>query len=84
MLININPTTEQEVADAQQAFSSETQATVAKTVSLLEWLQTRWEQMVKHDRYRSLVPAIKAGLDNLCKWYKELDASDAHVVCHSM
>jgi len=83
-LCQSNPTTEQEVADAQQIFSSETQATVTKTVGLLEWLQTRWEQMARHERYRSLAPAIRAGLDNLGKWYKALDASDAHVICHSM
>jgi hypothetical protein len=75
--------TEQEVAKAQHDFSSETEATVTKAVSTLEWLQTRWEQMAKHRRYRSLAPAIRAGLDNLCKWYKELDASDAYVICHS-
>src|SRR5215471_18313639 len=46
-------------------------------------LQTRWEQMAKHERYRSLAPAIRAGLDNLRKWYKELDVSDAYLLCHS-
>jgi hypothetical protein len=51
---------------------------------MLEWLQTRWEQMAKHERYRSLAPAIRAGLDSLGKWYKELDASDAYIICHGM
>jgi hypothetical protein len=77
------PTMEQEIADVQHAFSSEGESTVAKAVLVLEWLQTRWEQMAEHERYRSLAPAIRAGLDNLGKWYKELDVSDAYVVCHS-
>ena len=77
------PTMEQEIADVQHAFSSEGESTAAKAVFVLEWLQTRWEQMAKHERYRSLAPAIRAGLDNLGKWYRELDVSDAYVVCHS-
>lgn len=76
-------TMEQEVTEAQHIFSSETEATVTKAVGLLEWLQTRWEQMAEHERYQSLAPAIRAGLGNLCKWYKELDVSDAYVICHS-
>ena len=76
-------TMEQEITEAQHDFSSEGEATVTRAVATLEWLQTRWEQMAKHDRYRSLAPAIRAGLDNLGKWYKALDASDAYIVCHS-
>lgn len=76
-------TTEQGVAEIQHVSSSETEATVTRAVVTLEWLQTCWEQMAEHGRYRSLEPAIRAGLDNLCKWYKELDASDVYVVCHS-
>jgi hypothetical protein len=77
------PTMEQDVTKAQHSFSSETKATVAKAIPTLEWLQTRWEQMAKHGRYRSLAPAIRAGLANLLKWYRELDASDAYAICHS-
>jgi hypothetical protein len=73
----------QEITETQHAFSSETEATVTRAVAMLEWLQTRWEQMAKHNRYRSLAPAIRAGLNNLGKWYKALDASDAYIVCHS-
>jgi hypothetical protein len=79
----IRPFTEQEVTAAQHVFSSETEATVAKAVPILELLQTRWEQMVKHERYRSLAPAIRAGLDSLRKWYNELDVSDAYIICLS-
>jgi hypothetical protein len=75
---------EQEVTEAQHVFSSETEATVARAVPMLEWLlQTRWEQMAEHERYRPLAPAIRVGLDNLRKWYKELDISDAYIICHS-
>jgi hypothetical protein len=74
---------EQEITEVQHDFSSETEATVTRAVAMLEWLQTRWEQMAKIERYHSLEPAIKAGLDSLCKWYKELDASDAYIICHS-
>jgi hypothetical protein len=77
------PTMEQEVTEAQHAFSSESEPTVTRAISTLEWLQIRWEQMAKHERYRSLAPAITVGLDSLCKWYKELDASDAYIICHS-
>ena len=55
----------------------------ARLVVYLEWLLTRWEQMAEHGRYRSLAPAIRAGLVNLRKWYRELDTSDAYVICHS-
>ena len=74
---------EQEVTGTQHAFSSETEATLATAIPILEWLQTRWEQMAGHGRYRSLAPAIRAGLDSLCKCYKNLDLSDAYVICHS-
>ena len=74
---------EQEVTKTQHAFSSETEATLATAIPTLEWLQTRWEQMAEHGRYRSLAPAIRAGLVNLRKWYRELDTSDAYVICHS-
>jgi hypothetical protein len=79
----LHVTTEQEATEAQLAFMSETEATVAKTMGILELLQTRWEQMAKLERFQPLAPAIGAGLDSLCKWYKELDASDAYIICHS-
>jgi hypothetical protein len=41
---------EQEVTGTQHAFSSETEATLATAIPILEWLQTRWEQMAGHGR----------------------------------
>jgi hypothetical protein len=75
--------TEQKVACVQQTFSSETESTVPKAIAMLEWLQTRWEEMAEDTRYQALAPAIKAGLSNLRKWYRALDASDAYVICQS-
>ena len=74
---------EQEITGTQHVFSNDTESTVTRAISILEWLQTRWEQMARLDRYRSLVPAIKAGLTSLLKCYKDLDLSDAYVICHS-
>jgi hypothetical protein len=79
----LSPIMEQEITGTQHNFSSDTESTVTRAISILEWLQTRWEQMTRLDRYRSLAPAIKAGLTSLCKCYKDLDLSDAYVICHS-
>ena len=37
--------------------------------------------MAKKPRYAQIIPALKAGLDNLRKWYRILDDSSIFFIC---
>jgi hypothetical protein len=52
-----------------QSFSSATQPTVYRAFPILESMMQKWERMVENPKYAQIVPALKAGLENLCKWY---------------
>lgn len=73
----------QEPANAQQAFSSETDPCVWKTFPLLEFLQSSWENMAKTPKFAALKPALTKGLASLNKYYKLSDNADANIVCLS-
>ena len=44
-------------------------------------MQQKWEHMVKNPKYAQIVPALKAGLENLRKWYRILDNSSIYFIC---
>ncbi len=37
--------------------------------------------MVKNSKYVQIVPALNAGLSNLCKWYCSLNNSSIYFIC---
>jgi hypothetical protein len=44
-------------------------------------MQQRWEAMAKDRKYAQIVPTLKAGLENLRKWYRSLDDSSIYFIC---
>jgi Domain of unknown function (DUF4413) len=64
-----------------QSFSHATQPTVYHMFPVLESMMQRWERMVKPPKYAQIVPALKAGLNNLCKWYQILNESSIYFIC---
>lgn len=50
------------------------------TLGTIEFLQSRWEEFLTQSRMAPLHAAIKAGLENLRKWYQAMDKTDAHIV----
>lgn len=51
---------------------------------MLEYLVVRWETMAAQPKYEEISDSITAGLDNLEKWYRTTDDSDAYFVCMGM
>ena len=43
-------------------------------------MQEAWENMAKHDRFERVHAAIDAGLENLQKWYRKVDDTDAYFI----
>ncbi len=55
-----------------------------RTIPVLEFMLESWENMAKHDRFEDVTYAIEAGLDNLKKWYRKVDDTDAYFICMGM
>jgi hypothetical protein len=70
-----------EPALACQSFSHAARPTVYRAFPIIESMQQRWERMAKNAKYAQIVPALKAGLDNLRKWYRILDESSIYFIC---
>ncbi|KAF8335507.1 hypothetical protein F5887DRAFT_890288, partial [Amanita rubescens] len=75
------------LADAnrvQQAFSSESKATLWQALPLIEDLQTRWEKKrdgsTGFERFSVYRPAIQDGLDKLKKYYVKFDEKPAYIL----
>src|SRR5580658_3890430 len=71
----------QEPANAQQTFSSSRFPTVWRTIPVLEFLQEAWENMASNEKFQVLQAPIEAGLENLRKWYRKVDETDAYFIC---
>lgn len=52
-----------------------------RIIPILEYLIVRWENMAMQPKYDEISDSITAGLDNLAKWYRTTDDSDAYFVC---
>ena len=64
-----------------QSFSHSTRPSVYRALPVIEQMQQRWEAMVKDRKYAQIVPALKASLENLRKWYRSLDDSSIYFIC---
>ena len=71
----------QEPANATQSFSSSHTPTVSRTIPVLEFLQTSWENMANNPKFSQVEDAIRAGLENLGKWYQKVDDTDVYFMC---
>jgi hypothetical protein len=71
----------QEPANAQQTFSSSRDLTVWCTIPVLEFMQEAWENMAKHEKFDEVSGAIEVGLENLRKWYRKVDDTNAYFIC---
>jgi hypothetical protein len=71
----------QEPAAALQSFSSSRDPTVWRTIPILEYLQESWESKARLPKFKEIEPAIRAGLDNLGKWYCKTDETDVYFIC---
>ena len=75
---------EQEPANATQSFSPSSHPTVSRTIPVLEYMQTAWENMANNPKFEVVEDAIQAGLKNLGKWYRKVDETDVYFICHGM
>lgn len=70
-----------EPSEAHQSFSSSQDPTVWRTIPVLEYLQENWGNMAKHSRFSEISHAIRSGLENLGKWYRKTNDTDAYFIC---
>ena len=74
----------QHPAQAQQRFSSERTPTVSRVFPTIEFLLSSLEAAQKDTKFKSIKHAIAAGVSNLEKWYRKLDACNVYAVCNGM
>jgi hypothetical protein len=49
-------------------------------IPVLEYLQQSWESMELLPKFETVAPAIRAGIDNLSKWYQKTDDTDVYFI----
>lgn len=74
----------QEPATAKQTFSSAHDPTVWRTIPVLEFLLQSWENMANLPKFSEIEPAIRKGLENINKWYRKVNDTDAYFICLGM
>ncbi|KAF8156025.1 hypothetical protein B0H34DRAFT_517919 [Crassisporium funariophilum] len=74
----------QEPATAKQTFSSAKEPTVWRTIPVLEFLLQSWENMADLPKYNEVQHAIRKGLENIDKWYRKVNDTDAYFICLGM
>ncbi|KIM78165.1 hypothetical protein PILCRDRAFT_11388 [Piloderma croceum F 1598] len=67
-----------EPAEAHQSFLSSSSPTVWRTIPILEYLQETWSSMELSPQFAEIAPAIRASLNNLKKWYRKTEKTDAY------
>jgi len=70
-----------EPATAKQTFSSAREPTVWRTIPVLEFLLQSWENMAELPRFSEVEHAIQKGLENINKWYRKVNDTDAYFIC---
>ena len=76
----MDSTTPQEPASATQTFSATTHPSLSRSIPVLEFLSQSWEDFGDNLDYETLAAPLQAGLDNLGKWYRRTDESDAYFI----
>lgn len=44
-------------------------------------MQESWENMARLPKFQEFKLALDAGLENLRKWYRKVDETDAYFIC---
>ena len=65
---------------ACQTFSSATLPSLLHALSVLEFMQEKWETMAKLPKYAPVTNGLDRGLNNLRKWYKNMDDTDIYFI----
>ena len=63
-----------------QSFSTTNRPSLSHSIPVLEFLLQSWEELHDTPEYESLSGHLQAGLDNLGKWYRHTDESDAYFI----
>ena len=71
----------QEPATAKQTFLSAREPTVWRTIPVLEFLLQSWENMADLPKISEVKYAIRKGLENIDKWYRKVNDTDAFFIC---
>ena len=71
----------QELPECQQTFSSLQDPTVWFSLPILEYLQEQWTSMESAPKSEDVSSAISMALENVNKWYCEVDESDNYYIC---
>ena len=71
----------QEPATAKQMFSSAREPTVWRMIPVLEFLLQSWENMADLPKFSEVEHAIRKGLENVDKWYRKVNDTDAFFIC---
>ena len=66
---------------AKQTFSSAIEPTVWRTIPVLEFLLQSWENMSEIQKFSTVKDAILKGLENIDKWYRKVNDTDAFFIC---
>jgi hypothetical protein len=66
---------------AKQTFSSARAPTVLRTIPVLEFLLQSWENMAELPKFSEVEHAIRKGLENINKWYRKVNNTDAYFIC---
>ena len=70
------------LASIHGEFSSDKCPTIQKVYPFLEKLQSEWQQLLENLDYEPIHNALKAGLENLEKWYCSTKATLIYFISH--
>jgi Mg2+ and Co2+ transporter CorA len=65
----------------KQIFSSSLEPIVWRTIPVLEFLLQTWENMAKLSKFFEIEGAIRKGIENIDKWYRKVNDTDAFFIC---
>ena len=54
---------------------------VWRTIPVLEFLLQSWENMSEIQKFSTVKDAILKGLENIDKWYRKVNDTDAFFIC---
>lgn len=52
-----------------------------RTIPVLEFLLQSWENMAQLPKFSEVKPAICKGIENISKWYRKVNDTDAYFIC---
>ena len=52
-----------------------------RTIPVLEFLLQSWENMAEIQKFSTVKDAILKGLENIEKWYRKVNDTDAFFIC---